>query len=152
MANTTVACPQCGQLNQLDLQKPNAPTCGKCQAPIAWVVEATSQELADQLALPVVTLLKFTMAACAPCEQLDAELNRLATRKAGQIRVMHFDVTKNPAITQAWNVTSVPVVFVVAGGSDPQVAQRFNGLNPESVLLPAVEHAMTLLPAQQGQN
>lgn len=151
-ANATVACSGCGQLNTLDLKQPLPPNCGKCRVPLPWITQAGDGDLADQLQQPIVTLVKFTSPGCAPCEQINPELMAVATQMTGQVRVMHYDASRNPAVTAAWNVTSVPVVFVVAGGPEPQVAQRFNGVVPAAVLLPAVQHALTLLPAQQGQN
>lgn len=149
----TVACPGCGQLNALDPKRQEPPTCGVCKKPIAWITDAADGDLFSQLTAPIVTVLKFTAAWCGPCKQLEPELVKIAAELPGRVRVMRFDTDRNPQITQAWNVTSVPVVFVVVGGPDPKVAQRFNGLNPASVIMPAVKHALSQLPAPvKGQN
>lgn len=148
-----VACPGCGQLNSLDTRRPEPPNCSRCKTALAWITDAAEGDLFSQLAASVVTVLKFTAPWCGPCKQLEPELVKIAAELPGRVRVMRFDTDRNPAVTQAWNVTSVPVVFVVVGGPEPKVAQRFNGLNPASVIMPAVKHALSQLPAQsKGQN
>src|SRR5262245_45549202 len=77
----------------------------------------TNEQSVDRVlraGLPV--LLVFWRKDCAPCQQLDPDLNRLAAAYAGKALIAKVDVQDNPALARRYKVTQLPgLVFVKDG-------------------------------------
>ncbi len=65
---------------------------------------------------------------CGPCKQLSPILEKLTVEFNGKLVLAKIDTEANPQIAAAFNVQSIPAVFVVLDG---QVQQLFNGAYPE---------------------
>src|SRR5690349_674975 len=68
---------------------------------------------------------------CQPCKQLSPVLEKLAGEGGGAWILAKIDVDANPRIAQAFQVQSIPMVVVVAGG---QPVTSFQGVQPEPQL------------------
>jgi thioredoxin 1 len=79
--------------------------------------------------LPV--LLVFWRKDCAPCQQLDADLTRLAAAYAGRALIAKVDAQDNPALVQRYGVTQLPGLIFVKNG---QPIERASGAAPEAAL------------------
>ncbi len=65
--------------------------------------------------LPV--LLVFDRRNCAPCQQLDPALERLAQRFAGQALIARVDADDNPQLAQQYRITALPGLVFIKGGT-----------------------------------
>src|SRR5512132_4252625 len=82
-------------------------------------------------------LLVFWGNGCAPCEQLNPALDRLAATYAGKALIAKVDVRDNPALTQRYGISRLPgLVFVKDGAT---VAQT-SGALPEARLRDWLEY------------
>ena len=75
--------------------------------------------------VPVVIDLWATW--CGPCKQLSPVLEQLALEYNGKFVLAKIDVDAEPQISAAFQVQSIPTVFVAIGG---QVAPLFQGAQP----------------------
>ncbi|OKL53333.1 hypothetical protein BSZ39_10020 [Bowdeniella nasicola] len=113
-----------------------------------WIVDAGDAHISElmerSMRVPVVLDLWATW--CQPCKQLGPILEKLAREYAGRMQLAKIDVDANSQLMQAFQVQSVPTVFVLIGG---QPFQLFQGAHPESQLR-ALFDEMFKIAAQQG--
>jgi putative thioredoxin len=90
--------------------------------------------IAKSMTVPVVVDLWATW--CEPCKQLSPILEKLALEYDGRWILAKVDVDAEQQIAAAFQVQSIPAVFVVIGG---QVAPMFQGAMPESQVRQVIE-------------
>jgi putative thioredoxin len=86
------------------------------------------------MTVPVVVDLWATW--CEPCKQLSPILEKLAIEYDGRWVLAKVDVDAEQQIAAAFQVQSIPTVYVVIGG---QVAPMFQGAMPESQVRQVLE-------------
>jgi len=74
---------------------------------------------------------------CGPCQSLGPILERTVDTYGGRIILAKVNVDENPSIAQAFEVQSIPAVYVVAGG---QVVDGFVGAIAEHEVQGFVRH------------
>ena len=75
-------------------------------------------------------LLDFFATWCGPCKMLGQVLEQLVEEQ-DKYKIVKVDIDKNPELTRAWNITTVPSVFFVKNG---QVKDSAVGFLPKPVL------------------
>lgn len=80
---------------------------------------------------------------CGPCRTLGPILERVIDETNGAVVLAKVNVDENPAISQAFQVQSIPAVFALKGG---QVVDGFVGAYPEHVVQQFVDG---LLPTDE---
>ncbi|MFM1777884.1 MAG: hypothetical protein RL741_502 [Actinomycetota bacterium] len=90
--------------------------------------------IAKSMTVPVVVDLWATW--CEPCKKLSPILEKLALEYDGRWILAKVDVDAQPQISAAFQVQSIPAVFVVMGG---QVAPMFQGVVPETQARQVIE-------------
>ena len=90
--------------------------------------------ISRSLTVPVVVDLWATW--CEPCKQLSPILEKLALEYDGRWILAKVDVDAEQQIAAAFQVQSIPTVYVVIGG---QVAPMFQGAMPESQVRQVLE-------------
>ena len=88
----------------------------------------------QSMTVPVVVDLWATW--CEPCKQLSPILEKLALEYDGRWILAKVDVDAEQQIAAAFQVQSIPTVYVVIGG---QVAPMFQGAMPESQVRQVLE-------------
>lgn len=135
-------CPQCGRVNAVDLNRDEQPRCGACGSMLPWIVRVDDSTLTAMLQRDILHLLKFTSASCGPCKQQTPVLKQVCAlidrQFPGNIRILEADVESCPQATRAWGVQSVPVTFLVRGGTVPTILIRFDGLHDQGQFLPPI--------------
>jgi putative thioredoxin len=90
--------------------------------------------ITQSMSVPVVVDLWATW--CEPCKQLSPILEKLALEYDGRWILAKVDVDAEQQIAAAFQVQSIPTVYVVIGG---QVAPMFQGAMPESQVRQVLE-------------
>jgi thioredoxin 1 len=93
---------------------------------IKVATDATFEELVLHNDKPVV--VDFWAAWCGPCKMVAPEMERLAEKYAGSVDVVKVDVDANPALSQAFNILSIPTIAFFKPGSQPQGVVGFRPL------------------------
>ena len=84
-----------------------------------------------QKSLETPVLVDFWATWCGPCKTLGPILEKLAGEYNGAFRLAKVDVDKEQEIAAAFQIRSVPTVFLVKGG---QIVDGFPGAVPEGQL------------------
>jgi putative thioredoxin len=123
--------------------RPSSPADGGAQRPagppadggapqtVIDVTEATFQSEVIDRSMSVPVVVDLWAEWCQPCKQLSPVLEKLAAEGRGAWVLAKIDVDANPRISQAFQVQSIPMVVVVAGG---QPVTSFQGVQPEPQL------------------
>ena len=107
--STVVTCPHCGKRNRVPVSAGSVPKCGNCHERLPWIADAGDDdfaEVAEQAPVPVLVDLWATW--CGPCRMVSPALERLATQRAGELKLVKVDVDKAPRLSQRFEVRAVP--------------------------------------------
>ena len=117
MRTSIVACPHCGSGTGCPRRPPAVPKCGNCHQWLPWIADAGDDdfaEVAGTASVPVLVDLWATW--CGPCRMVSPALERLATERAGQLKLVKVDVDKAPRLSQRFEVQAVPTLLVLRDG------------------------------------
>lgn len=84
---------------------------------IKVATDANFQELVMGSDKPVV--VDFWAVWCGPCRMVAPEMEKLAAKYGDAIQVVKVDVDANPALSQAFNIMSIPTIAFFRPGNDP---------------------------------
>ena len=133
MQNTTkVECDNCGATNRVPAVANGLPRCGKCSAPLPWVVDATDDEfhaVVDESSLPV--LVDVWAPWCGPCRIVSPALEKLAGELAGNLKLVKVNADDNPEVSRRFEVQSIPTLVILDHG---EVVDKQIGALPEHQL------------------
>ena len=105
------------------------------------VTEETFQADVVDRSFTVPVLIDFWATWCGPCKQLSPLLEKLAVEAAGAWVLVTVDTDANPRLSQAFQIQSIPTVFVVWQG---QLIPGFTGALPEAELRAFAEQVAAL--------
>src|SRR4029079_9506196 len=105
------------------------------------VTEETFQTDVVDRSYTVPVVIDFWADWCQPCKQLSPILERLAEEAAGAWVLVTIDTDAHPRIAHAFQVQSIPVVYVVWQG---QLVPGFTGALPEAQVRQFVEQVAQL--------
>lgn len=127
-----ITCPSCGAKNRVAAAHTGRPECGRCHAPLPWIVAAGEPDfaaVAGASSLPV--LVDLWAPWCGPCRAVAPIVERLAQDYAGRLKVVKVNVDEAPSISQRYGVMGIPTLLLLRGGRE--VARQV-GAPPEPVL------------------
>jgi putative thioredoxin len=104
------------------------------------VFDATTETFESavlQKSLQTPVLVDFWAEWCGPCKQLGPVLEKLAGEYGGAFELAKVDVDKEPQLAGAFQVRSIPTVFLVKDG---QIVDGFPGVLPEGQLRQFLQH------------
>ncbi|HEY5970568.1 MAG TPA: thioredoxin [Pseudoxanthomonas sp.] len=100
----------------------------------AHVFDATTETFEAEVlqqSMQTPVLVDFWATWCGPCKTLGPILEKLAGEYNGAFRLAKVDVDKEQQVAAAFQIRSVPTVFLVKGG---QIVDGFPGAVPEGQL------------------
>ncbi len=83
-----------------------------------------------------VVLVDFWAEWCGPCRMIAPSIKNMANDYEGKAVISKLDVDTNPATAASYGVSSIPTVMIFKDG---EIAERFVGVQPQSVLAAALE-------------
>jgi thioredoxin 1 len=95
-------------------------------ADIKVATDATFEELVLNSERPVV--VDFWATWCGPCRLVAPEMEKLAQKYEGAVDVVKVDVDANPALSQAFNILSIPTIAFFKKGEQPKGVVGFRPL------------------------
>ena len=95
-------------------------------ADIKVATDANFEDLVLKNERPVV--VDFWAVWCGPCKMVAPEMEKLAEKYAGAVDVVKVDVDANPALSQAFNIMSIPTIAFFQPGKQPQGVVGFRPL------------------------
>jgi thioredoxin 1 len=84
---------------------------------IKEVTDANFEELVLKSDKPVV--VDFWAAWCGPCRMVAPEMEKIAEKYQGSVRVVKVDVDANPRLSQTFGIMSIPTIAFFAPGETP---------------------------------
>jgi len=136
----TVDCPACGTPNRVGPSPSGRPRCRSCKEPLPWIVDAGPGEFAGEVdaALPVVVDLWAPW--CGPCRMVGPALERIATERAGRVKLVKVDVDRAPDVASRFDARSIPTLLIMRRG---EVVDRVVGALPPPELARWIDRHLT---------
>ncbi len=127
-----VTCPHCAKKNRVPAAAGSTPKCGNCHERLPWIADAGDDDFAEVAErAPVPVLVDLWATWCGPCRMVSPALERLATERAGELKLVKVDVDRAPRLSQRFEVRAVPTLMVLRDG---EVLARQPGAAPEPAL------------------
>ena len=135
-----VTCPNCSKKNRVPAVADSIPKCGNCHQPLPWIADAGDDDFAEVAErAPVPVLVDLWATWCGPCRMVSPALERLATDRRGQIKLVKVDVDQAARLSQRFEVRAVPTLMVLRDG---EVLARQPGAAPEPALRNWLDQAL----------
>ena len=109
------------------------------------VTDLTFQAEVLEKSMSVAVVVDLWAPWCGPCKTLGPIIEKVVDETNGQVVLAKVNVDENPQISAAFQVQSIPAVYVIANG---QVVDGFVGAQPEPMIR---EFVSRLLPSESSQ-
>jgi len=121
MNSYLLRCSSCKTLNRVPAEKiRQQPLCGKCKSRLALPDRPLSATFGtfDQEVLewPSYVLVEFFDEFCFYCQQIAPELERLAAKKQGQLKIVKVDMKKDPVLALRFDAKGAPTFILFRAG------------------------------------
>ena len=110
---------------------------------MADVTDATFEQDVIERSKTVPVVVDLWADWCGPCKTLGPILDKVIGASGGKVELAKVDVDKNPQVSQAFQVQSIPAVYALKDG---KVVDGFVGAQPEHVVQAFVD---ALLPTEE---
>ena len=136
MSSRITPCPSCGAKNRVPATSKGRPQCAACKATLPWIADATDANLSGALDTKQLVLVDLWAPWCGPCRMVAPVLEKLATRYAGQLKVVKVNVDDNPMAARRFDASSIPTLVMIRDG---EPVGRVVGAQPEAALASQIE-------------
>jgi thioredoxin 2 len=111
-------CPSCGTANRVRPVARGTPRCRSCRASLPWVVPATEASFGDESTTSVPVIVDLWAPRCGPCRAVAPVLGRLASERAGRLKVIKVNVDEEPALSARFGAQSIPLLVLLRDGRE----------------------------------
>ena len=136
MSSRITPCPSCGAKNRVPAASKGRPQCAACKSTLPWIADATDATLSGALDTQQLVLVDLWAPWCGPCRMVAPVLEKLATRYAGQLKVVKVNVDDNPMAARRFDASSIPTLVMIRDG---EPVGRVVGAQPEAALASQIE-------------
>ncbi len=128
-----IRCSSCSALNRVPSHRlTERPLCGKCKRPLDFPtrpVDATEQSFAREVFdWPGVAIVEFWSTRCGACALIAPQLEGIASRKAGLVKVVRINIEKELSVANRFQIRSTPTLMVYRNG---ELVDELYGALPE---------------------
>lgn len=113
--------------------------------PAIDVTDVTFQSEVIDRSMHTAVVVDLWAEWCGPCRTIGPILERVTDATEGKVVLVKVNVDENPAVSQAFQVQSIPAVFAMRDG---KVIDGFVGAYPEHVI---EEFVRGLMPSEEDQ-
>ena len=131
-----VVCPSCQSPNRIPTARlGDAPRCGKCKKPLfsGRPIALSDQTFDQHLTRSEIPLVvDFWAEWCAPCRMMAPFFEQAAADLEPHIRFAKVNTNENPALSQRYQISSIPTTAVFKAGRE--VARQPGAMNLPQLL------------------
>lgn len=138
-ANSVIPCPSCGAKNRIPVVAKGKPRCGKCSAPLPWLVAANDSSLDGALKTSSLVVLDLWAPWCGPCRMVAPVLEQISKEYAGKVKVVKVNVDDSPRAAQRFQAQSIPTLVLLHDG---KTVDRVIGAQPKAALVQHIDRAL----------
>jgi len=109
------------------------------------VTDATFQTEVIERSMSTPVVVDLWAPWCGPCKTIGPILEKITDATGGKVVLAKVNVDENPAVSQAFQVQSIPAVYALSNG---QVVDGFVGAYPADVIQQFVD---ALVPSEEAQ-
>lgn len=100
------------------------------------IVYPNKAEFEELIKNEKMVLVDFFATWCGPCKMIGPELEKVADNLDGEVKVVKIDIDKERELADAYNVQSIPNLFVIKDG---KVVNQQLGFQPYPKLIAMLE-------------
>ena len=124
----TLICATCRTPNKIGVSDRGSPFCGKCDRPLAWVVDADESTFEVEAKAQPTVVIDLWAPWCGPCRFVSPILDELAHEYAGRLKLIKVNVDENQGLARRFDAMSIPTLVVLRDGT---VVNRIVGAAPK---------------------
>src|SRR3954452_25105349 len=117
-SGSIIRCPNCGTRNRVRPVEAGVPRCGKCHNALPWLVDASRDDFDAERRASAPVLVDLWAPWCGPCKWIAPLVEELATKHAGQLKVVRLNVDEAPQISARFGVQGIPTLVVMREGNE----------------------------------
>lgn len=125
---SVLTCKNCGAKNRIRPSPRGVPTCGKCDEPLPWLVDAADATFESEANAAVTVVVDLWAPWCGPCRFVSPILEELSREYAGRLKVVKVNVDENPMLARRFEAHSIPTMVVLQNG---RTVDRIVGAMPK---------------------
>jgi len=140
-----VECPSCHQKNRLAYARlPEKTQCAKCKTELPGVTKPVEVSTAEEFnslisSSTIPVMVDFWAPWCGPCRMVAPEIEKVASRKAGQWLVVKVNTDEVEGVGDRLGIRSIPTMAVFKSGHE---VARTAGARPASDIEAFVANAL----------
>ncbi|WP_033056037.1 thioredoxin family protein [Sinorhizobium meliloti] len=81
------------------------------------IMKVGTSNFSEEVLMPAEpVIVDFWTNGCEPCEEIETDLEQIATELAGKVKVVKLDADENPELAAKYGVSEFPTLAIFKGG------------------------------------